>query len=140
MFSSDGSLGRGFAIATASLDGLAKRQQLHTENLANVDTVGYRAKQLDFESVLQGALKNDDPGLMYGNPFARDEPSGVHDAFTSADLTRRFTTSQSSRVGVDRASEVSGMMNDQVRFRMMSQQVTNAISGLRGVISEMGRS
>ena len=31
------------------------------------------------------------------------------------------------------------MMNDNVRFRVLTQQVTNQISAMRSVIAEMGR-
>ena len=38
-----------------ALDGLARRQQVISGNLANVDTPGYRASTVDFETALQRA-------------------------------------------------------------------------------------
>jgi flagellar basal-body rod protein FlgB len=138
MFSTDGILGRKHAIVAAALDGLAMRQQLHAENLANVDTKGYRAKTVDFERVLGAAMKGSDPGLRAHNPF------GAGAAFTAASeggaLSSAFATQQrSGKPGVDRATEVSAMMNDNVRFRVLTQQATNQISAVRSVIAEMGR-
>ena len=43
--------------ARLALNGLAKRQEIIGHNLANVDTPGYRAQTLDFESALQRAMR-----------------------------------------------------------------------------------
>jgi len=137
MFSTDGILGRNFAITSAALDGLSKRQQMHAENIANIDTKGYHAKTLDFESVLTSAVRKQDPGNMYANPL-RQSISG-RDALDGAELSQSFKTTRSSEAGVDRTTEVAEMSNDNVRYRVLTQQVTNSLSALRSVIAEMGR-
>jgi len=137
MFSTDGILGRNFAIAAASLDGLAMRQQLHAENLANIDTEGYRSKTVDFERVLGAAMQHDDPGTMFRNPLGGT--GSVGDAYGAGDLVSRFSEKRSAEQGVNRTTEVAEMMNDNVRFRVLTQQVTNQISAMRSVIAEMGR-
>ncbi|MCW2962324.1 MAG: Flagellar basal-body rod protein FlgB [Thermoleophilia bacterium] len=138
MFSTDGILGRNFAVSSAALDGLAKRQQLHAENLANVDTKGYRAKTIDFESVLGGVLKDPNPGVRWSNPLATS--NALRDAHGGGTLSSMFnTTTRSGKVGVDRTKEVALMANDNIRFRVLTQQVTNQISAVRSVIAEMGR-
>ncbi|MCW2922551.1 MAG: flagellar basal-body rod protein FlgB [Thermoleophilia bacterium] len=143
MFSTDGILGRNHAIAAAALDGLAQRQQLHAENLANIDTEGYRAKTVDFERVLGAAMKGDDPGTRFGNPFGAGSTfhSGINAAQEGGNLSSAFATQQKSGKSgkVDRTEEVSAMMNDNIRFRVLTQQVTNQISAVRSVIAEMGR-
>ncbi|MCW2923363.1 MAG: flagellar basal body rod protein FlgB [Thermoleophilia bacterium] len=138
MFSTDGILGRNFAIASSALDGLAMRQQLHTENLANIDTEGYRAKTVNFERVLGAALNEPDPGTMAHNPFGASR--AVADASDGASLSGSFAAeNKRGKAGVDRTTEVSDMMNDNIRFRVITQQVTNQISAVRSVIAEMGR-
>jgi flagellar basal-body rod protein FlgB len=137
MFSTDGILGRNFAVTAAALDGLAERQQLHAENIANIDTKGYHAKTLDFESTLNAALATPDPGTMFQNPMAA--ATAGRDAMQGADLTANFKTGSSTRSGVDRTTEVSEMSNDNVRYRVLTQQVTNQLSAVRSVIAEMGR-
>ena len=141
MFSTDGILGRNFAIATSALDGLALRQQVHAENIANVDTKGYQAKTVDFESTLSAEIKRGKSGTMFSNPLAHPGSRGsVRDAQDAAALSQTFSaTSRHGKPGVDRTKEVSMMMNDNIRFRVLTQQVTNSISSLRSVISEMGR-
>lgn len=138
MFSSDGILGRNFAIASAALDGLALRQQVHSENIANIDTAGYRAKTVNFERVLGAALDASEPGTHYTNPLGL--PASVLDARSGGDISSAFSaTSRGGKAGVDRTTEVSHMMNDNIRFRVLTQQVTNSISSVRSVIAEMGR-
>lgn len=136
MFSTDGILGRNFAVASAALDGLALRQQVHTENLANIDTEGYRAKKVDFERVLGAAIKGAAPGVRFQGPFAG---SAIGDASTGGSISSAFAVESSGRKGVDRTTEVAAMMNDNIRFRVITQQVTNQISSVRSVIAEMGR-
>ena len=45
------------AVLASSLDGLALRQSVIADNIANVDTPGFRATSVDFESSLAGALQ-----------------------------------------------------------------------------------
>ncbi len=45
----------------ASLNGLAARQRIIAQNLANSETPGYLAGTVDFESSLQSAIENGDP-------------------------------------------------------------------------------
>ena len=47
----------------ASLDGLAARQRIIAENLANVDTPGYLAGRVSFESSLAEALQDGAPEM-----------------------------------------------------------------------------
>ena len=78
----------------------------------------------------------------------RADPFGAGSAFHAGTaaaseggtLSSAFATQdRAGQPGVDRGEEVSAMMNDNVRFRVLTQQVTNQISALRSVIAEMGR-
>jgi len=44
-----------------ALDGLSERQKVISQNLANVDTPGYHAQNLDFESAMRRALDGEKP-------------------------------------------------------------------------------
>jgi flagellar basal-body rod protein FlgB len=50
------STNRALTAAKRALDGLTRRQEVISSNLANVDTPGYTAKQLNFESALRSEL------------------------------------------------------------------------------------
>lgn len=45
------------SVLAAALDGLATRQNVIADNIANVDTPGFRATSVDFESSLASALQ-----------------------------------------------------------------------------------
>jgi flagellar basal-body rod protein FlgB len=74
-----------FAFNREALDVRAYRQELLSSNIANVDTPGYKARDVDFASSLAGALKkagaSDDGAMMAGNssaaPLAMAQPVGV---------------------------------------------------------------
>ena len=57
------------------LDLSAKRQALITGNIANVDTPGYRTKDIDFTGELQRALGGDQSAST--EPFVREVPGLV---------------------------------------------------------------
>jgi flagellar basal-body rod protein FlgB len=57
------------------LDLSATRQSLITANIANVDTPGYHARDIDFHGELQRALEND--GEPTTAPFVRQVPGLV---------------------------------------------------------------
>jgi len=45
-----------------AVDGLSQQQQVEANNLSNVETPGFTAQQVDFESSLQQALNSPDGG------------------------------------------------------------------------------
>lgn len=102
------------------LDLSVKRQKVITSNLANVDTPGYQAKELDFQNVfrqeLQGAgvLKTEDPRHISGSAgLAR--PVLVREPNTGAlgnDLNN-----------VDLDKEMSSLAENMLKFSAVSQLV-----------------
>ena len=44
------------AVLSSALDGLSTRQRVIADNIANVDTPGFRASAVDFESSLASAI------------------------------------------------------------------------------------
>lgn len=45
------------SVLASALDGLATRQNVIADNIANVDTPGFRATSVDFESSLRAAMQ-----------------------------------------------------------------------------------
>lgn len=50
--------GNSIPMAEKALDFLWSKQQVHSANLANVDTPGYKTKYVTFEETFQNKLKN----------------------------------------------------------------------------------
>ena len=67
------------AALHASLSGLAKRSRVTADNIANVNTPGFLAGRVDFESSLKGALRNGDTPQVNGGTTMRSlEPTNTN--------------------------------------------------------------
>jgi flagellar basal-body rod protein FlgB len=71
-----------FAFGRQALDVRAYRQELLSSNIANADTPGYKARDVDFASSLAGALKKTGGsaaghGASNSSTLAMTQPAGV---------------------------------------------------------------
>jgi len=67
------------AILGSALDGIALRQRVIADNIANVDTPHYRASSVDFESDLRSAIASGSPdGSISPTLTATDTPVGAN--------------------------------------------------------------
>jgi flagellar basal-body rod protein FlgB len=63
----------------AALSGLAQRQRVTADNIANINTPGFLAGRVDFESSLKGALSQGETPSMNGTVTARSlEPTNTN--------------------------------------------------------------
>jgi flagellar basal-body rod protein FlgB len=65
-----------FAALYSALDGLSLRQQVIADNVANVDTPGFRASSVDFESSLRAAVASGGRDAAQAQLLATDTPVG----------------------------------------------------------------
>jgi flagellar basal-body rod protein FlgB len=67
------------AALHAGLSGLAQRSRVTADNIANVNTPGFLAGRVDFESSLKGALRNGDTPQVNGGTTMRSlEPTNTN--------------------------------------------------------------
>jgi flagellar basal-body rod protein FlgB len=63
----------------AALAGLAQRQRVTADNIANINTPGFLAGRVDFESAMSGAIRNGDTPTISGGSVARSlEPTNTN--------------------------------------------------------------
>jgi flagellar basal-body rod protein FlgB len=68
------------AILGSALDGIALRQRVIADNIANVDTPHYRASSVEFEAGLRSAIASGSPdGSITPTLTATDTPVGAND-------------------------------------------------------------
>jgi len=67
-----------FGVLSSALDGLALRQQVIADNIANVDTPNFRATTVDFESSLRDAVASGDATRAGASLVATDTPVGAN--------------------------------------------------------------
>ena len=67
------------AALHASLSGLAQRQRVTADNIANVNTPGFLAGRTDFETSLRGAVRSGSTPTISGGTTARSlEPTNTN--------------------------------------------------------------
>ena len=97
------------SVLATALDGLATRQNVIADNIANVDTPGFRATSVDFESSLVAALRG---GRMpVGGIAPAEQPSN---APVGADGNN-----------VDLRQESLSAVQTQFQYQMMSRAVSD---------------
>jgi flagellar basal-body rod protein FlgB len=104
----------------AALDGLAMRQQVIADNISNIDTPGYRAKTVDFESSLRSAIA--DGSLQDG---------------ASPAMSTGFETTPVGANGnnVDLESETMSAMQATFQYQIASRAVDDHYSLIRAAMS-----
>jgi flagellar basal-body rod protein FlgB len=124
---------RALEIARRALDGLALQQEIIGHNLANVDTPGYRAQSLDFQSALRRALSRSQ-GL---------ELQATHPAHLAA-ASRADEPRVSLRAGgslradgnnVDIEVELSQMAETGIAYQAITQLVSKKFLLLKNIVS-----
>ena len=119
--------GKTFHVIETSLDIAKKRHGLITGNIANLDTPGYRAKDMDFNDALKDALEGTSVDLFRTDP-------------------RHFATSMSypepSSSGTDSVDidkEMSKLAENNLRYRTSVEVLLRKLSKLKFAITEGGR-
>jgi flagellar basal-body rod protein FlgB len=70
---------------SASLDGLAAQERIIAQNLANADTPGYTAAQVNFEDSLRSAIAKGDPSQFSVTTTPTTDPANVNGNNVSVD-------------------------------------------------------
>jgi flagellar basal-body rod protein FlgB len=78
------------AAVERALSGVAQRQRLTADNVANVTTPGYKAKRVEFEDDLALAMSTGDPSGAQISETAADTPVDVNG--NNVDLQAETTT------------------------------------------------
>ena len=96
------------SVLATALDGLANRQNVIADNIANVDTPGFRATSVDFENNLLAALRR---GQMPGGGIAPSMQPSNAPAGTDGN-------------NVDLRQESLSAVQTQFQYQMMTRAVS----------------
>jgi flagellar basal-body rod protein FlgB len=141
-------------VLESALDGLSRRESLIASNLANIDTPGYRPQSIDFEAALRGELASwasANGAQATGSSGGLEPPSSGPSAALALRTTdpRHFagavTTGSLEPAAfdgslrndgntVDLESEMTALVDTQLRFGAVSQLVTGKLGMLRDAI------
>ena len=98
-----------------AIDGLSLRQQAIAGNLANVQTPGYHAKEVDFEQSLNQALSTGDVGAA-GGPT----------------VTTSTAPGDANGNNVDASSDIVSLQETTLRYQTMVDSLNTQFRILRG--------
>jgi flagellar basal-body rod protein FlgB len=111
----------------AAMSGLAARQRAIANNVANVDTPGFKASEVRFEDVLKTAVSQAKPGSTLDQAHLNAAAARQ----TQADATS--TRADGNNVDIDREMEMLGEAN--LNYSALTQVMQTRIGILRNVIS-----
>ena len=100
------------SVIGSALDGLAARQNVIADNIANVDTPGFRARAVDFESSLSAALQSGE--MPAGGVTPTSTPTNAPVGLDGNN--------------VDLRQESLSAMQTQFQYQMMSRAASNHFS------------
>jgi len=111
IFASDGVEG----VLHTALNGISFRQDVIADNIANVDTPGFRARSVDFESSLRSAVARGGVGAggVDVNIMPTDTPVGVNGN------------------NVDLRKETMAAMQSVFQFQIVSRSVSDRLDNMR---------
>lgn len=119
-----------------ALDGAALRQKLITNNIANVDTPGYKRSDVSFEEQLKRSMSS-----VNSMPLSRTNPA--HQSGSGRDASSSFTIVQDSSStyrndgnNVDIEREMVESTRNNIYYNTATQLLSGRFSALRYVIEE----
>jgi len=117
-----------YAVMQKSLDAVWLRQQVIADNIANIDTPGYKSKTVQFEALLKQALAGDSGRLEeMAAASVLPEPQILESAGSAI-------RADGNNVDVD--GENIQLVRTQLQYEYMTRKISDEFSRLRYAISE----
>lgn len=115
----------------------AKRSELITSNLANADTPGYKAADINFESALAAASGNGDLNRTHGRHLAMDGSSLNIDGALEQNLSYRVPNQprldgNTVETDVERMAFTENAIRYQATLNFLDGRIKSIVSALRG--------
>jgi flagellar basal-body rod protein FlgB len=121
-------------LLKTALGAYSERGRVHSANVANAETPGYRARELRFEEDLQLALRTETAGKL-AQTNSRHLPSGA--ALPSGKTVLRNPTSAVSGNGINDVEidrEMASIAENTVRYTVAAELVTRAYAQMKAAI------
>ncbi|MCL5676934.1 MAG: flagellar basal body rod protein FlgB [Firmicutes bacterium] len=140
---------RAMTALERGLDAASLRQQVISNNLANVNTPGFKASHVRFESLLQDALDSGSAPapllqpvatnpMHFGLPVAAARPAAADPVAGVRPAVERETGTSARNDGnnVDMEREITSLMENSLVYNALVSQVSTRFAWLRTAIFE----
>ncbi len=115
------------------LGGLSRRQQAISNNIANIDTLGYRAQDVNFESELRRSLGAEAGRLLTTNARHIGGAPG-RSGQLGAQAAQMLTSQRSDGNDVDIDQEMVKLAETQMRYQAAASALNTKLATIRNVI------
>ncbi len=133
-----GSFEKTLRLVKAALKVRTFKQNLIASNIANVDTPGYRRRDIPFKKVMEAYLKGNEPEL----PLKRTNPKHLTNE-VSLGIDKFIKAYESPTLGtpnnVSLEEEMTNLAQNQVLYEATLQALSKELQILNDVITEGGR-
>ena len=131
------SIDKAFGIHENAMHLQARRAQLLSQNLANSDTPGYKAKDIDFKSAMKAAANGNSHQPLAATQKGHIQPKGLVTAgIYTEELYRQPNQPSIDGNTVEPHVEMSEFTENSMRYlmtlRIMSGRINGMLSALRG--------
>lgn len=124
---------RGLETLTGWLDGLSRRQQATSNNIANIDTPGYIRQSVNFETELQ-RMFNRGSNELAATDARHFTGGGSLRGQLGLDPQQLLESSRMDGNSVDIDQEMITLTETQMRFQAASQALSKKLGTIRTVI------
>ena len=125
---------RGLQTLTGWLDGLSRRQEATSNNIANIDTPGYVRQQVNFETELQRAFGSGSTSMAATDPRHFTSGSSLQNQL-GMDPQQLLSSSRLDGNSVDIDQEMITLTETQMRYQAAAQVLSKKLGNIRTVIS-----
>ena len=125
---------RGLQTLTGWLDGLSRRQQATSNNIANIDTHGYVRQEVNFETELQRMFGRGANQMAATDARHYTGGSALRDQL-GLDPQQLLSSSRMDGNSVDIDQEMITLTETQMRYQAASQALSKKLGTIRTVIS-----
>ncbi len=129
--------GKTYSLVEKALNISAKRHSLISSNIANIDTVGYKPKDIDFQKTLEKAMVEKPGNLRTSHP--NHIQSGSEGGLSTVTKTHQYVNQKMNSDSIDIDTEIIKLTGNNSKYKTSVELLLRKIGILRNTISEGGR-
>ncbi|MBF0201406.1 MAG: flagellar basal body rod protein FlgB [Desulfamplus sp.] len=130
---------RTFDMLSHSLDISAKRHNLIAGNIANMDTIGYKPRDLDFLKTLEKAMGEAPPPQKIHMTHEKHLPGVEEEPPFSFKLYNTESVDENHLDSVNIDTEMMNIMQNNIKYRSTAEMLIRKMTILKHSIQEGGR-
>jgi flagellar basal-body rod protein FlgB len=130
-------LTNGSMLLEKALDAAAVRNEIISQNIANVDTPGYKRKTVSFEEHLSGFMNADKVKMQRIDSRHMVSSRGdLENALVRVEVDNNSTSVRLDGNNVDIDNEMASMAKNTIKYNTLVQRINSGFSMLKSVINE----